>query len=448
MKHTLEKNDLVICKPNGEIPEESKDHLIYARVVSVDRKADIVVLDRYLNEGQLHIKLPPELPLARLENEGYYQPMNSEEILKFRDGLARLVTSPLQANRLDNVDVSATFKAVNEAAEKIEREHFNAKNPEHKSGERNLFEHFDVLSKTLDVNKAVLALSVKLSEEDLKFALMRCGKTEEYAYDIAHRFERERENPHKLYDLIAVIVRCTENNITMQISDRSKGYENENIESYSIPLTKEEKACLKNAMQRVEKEEKNIRNLINKTDKELALFTGYYADESGSYEDNAKLIKRGDDYVLIEESTHSGGHGEFKMSGKDAVEWLADRFDDAKLPFNKFTVTSFGIEEFPKECIDLGLTVKLATRQIEDGNETLYSQRNRDGNDELILTTCLIPDVAVIDEIISDTQAKKWVAEAMQSDSFTYTAALDVRLPDARNVNLNKPVKHMADIDR
>lgn len=133
VKYTFKENDLVICKPDGEIPEASKDHLIYARVVSVDRKSDIVVLDRYLNEGKLHCKLWSGLPLTRLENEGYYQPMNDEEILKFRDGLVNLVTSPYQVNRLDNNVVSATFEAVNEAAEKIEREHLNAKNLEHRS---------------------------------------------------------------------------------------------------------------------------------------------------------------------------------------------------------------------------------------------------------------------------------------------------------------------------
>lgn len=132
VKYTFKENDLVICKPDGEIPEASKDHLIYARVVSVDRKSDIIVLDRYLNEGKLRCKLWSGLPLTRLENEGYYQPMNDEEILKFRDGLAKLLTSPYQANRLDNLDVSATFEVVNKAADKIERERSSAKNQANK----------------------------------------------------------------------------------------------------------------------------------------------------------------------------------------------------------------------------------------------------------------------------------------------------------------------------
>lgn len=128
VKYTFKENDLVICKPDGEIPEASKGHLIYARVVSVDRKSDIVVLDRYLNEGKLRCKLWSGLPLTRLENEGYYQPMNDDEILTFRDGLAKLITSLQQVYKLDNTDVRATFEAVNEMAEKIERERSSAKN--------------------------------------------------------------------------------------------------------------------------------------------------------------------------------------------------------------------------------------------------------------------------------------------------------------------------------
>lgn len=128
--YTFEKNGLVICKPDSEVSEAEKDHLIYARVVSVDRSKDEVVLDRYLKEGQVHYqyysKQSPKLPLMRLENEGYYQPMTDEEILKFRDGLVKLVASPYQADRLDNVDVSATFEVVNERAEEIIRERENS----------------------------------------------------------------------------------------------------------------------------------------------------------------------------------------------------------------------------------------------------------------------------------------------------------------------------------
>lgn len=122
MKYFFETNDLVICKPDGEVPEASKDHLIYARVVSVDRKADIVVLDKYLKEGRLHCHTPSKLPLAELENGNYYQPMTDDEILTFRDVLAQLVASPRQANQLDNGDVRATFEVVNERAEEIVRE--------------------------------------------------------------------------------------------------------------------------------------------------------------------------------------------------------------------------------------------------------------------------------------------------------------------------------------
>lgn len=125
--YTFQKNDLIICKPNGEIPEDVKNFAIYARVVSVDREADTVYLDRYMREGRLHINAnknntPSKMPLARVENEGYYQPMNDDEVLKFHNGLAKLMASSYQGRKIDNFDVGTTFEVVNEAAERIERE--------------------------------------------------------------------------------------------------------------------------------------------------------------------------------------------------------------------------------------------------------------------------------------------------------------------------------------
>ncbi len=119
--YKYQKDDLIIRKPKEEkINEKNKNHLVYARVVDVDRKADTIVLDRYLKEGRLRLDIewPPKLPLSRLENENYYQKMNDDEIMRFRDGLMELNDSWF----FDNEYVRATFEVVNELAEKIERE--------------------------------------------------------------------------------------------------------------------------------------------------------------------------------------------------------------------------------------------------------------------------------------------------------------------------------------
>jgi hypothetical protein len=121
--YKFQKDDLIICKPaEQERDDSNKDFEIYARVAEVDRDRDAVRLDCYQKQGRLHLesRMKKELSLSEMERNEFYQPLNDDEVLDFRDGLCDLLTNKM--NYLYSVDVQATFDLANEMAEEIERE--------------------------------------------------------------------------------------------------------------------------------------------------------------------------------------------------------------------------------------------------------------------------------------------------------------------------------------
>ena len=120
--YKFQKDDLVICKPE-ERSESNKPFEIYARVAEVDRNRDKVRLDCYQKQGSFHIedRITKQLPLSEMEENKFYQPMNEEEIIEFRDNLCKLLTSSSFRNNMYAIDVQATFELANEKAEEIER---------------------------------------------------------------------------------------------------------------------------------------------------------------------------------------------------------------------------------------------------------------------------------------------------------------------------------------
>ena len=122
--YSFQKDDLVICKPEEHKRSESnKPFEIYARVDEVDRDRDKVRLDCYQKQGSFHLesRITKLLPLSEMEENEFYQPMNEEEIIEFRDNLCKLLTSPNFCNNMYVIDVQATFELANEKAEEIER---------------------------------------------------------------------------------------------------------------------------------------------------------------------------------------------------------------------------------------------------------------------------------------------------------------------------------------
>ena len=123
--YKFQKDDLIICKPvEQERDDSNKNFEIYARVAEVDRDRDVVRLDCYQKQGRLHLenRITKELSLSELERNEFYQPLNNDEILDFRDGLCDLLVSSGFCNNLYSMDVQATFELANEMAENIERE--------------------------------------------------------------------------------------------------------------------------------------------------------------------------------------------------------------------------------------------------------------------------------------------------------------------------------------
>ena len=122
--YKFQKDDLIICKPaEQERDDSNRDFEIYARVAEIDRDRDTVRLDCYQKQGRLHLesRIKQELPLAELERNEFYQPLNEDEILDFRDGLCDLMTSTSFLNNLYSMDVQATFELANEMAEEVDR---------------------------------------------------------------------------------------------------------------------------------------------------------------------------------------------------------------------------------------------------------------------------------------------------------------------------------------
>jgi len=121
--YKFKEGDFVICKPSEEKRcEGNKEFEIYALVVEVDRDKDILRLDKYLKQGRLHMEKVPQHHLARMESEGFYQPMNDFEIKEFFDGVAALLSSTRFQNNLYANDVRRTFEALDAAMNDMNRE--------------------------------------------------------------------------------------------------------------------------------------------------------------------------------------------------------------------------------------------------------------------------------------------------------------------------------------
>lgn len=121
MSH-FQVNDIVICKPaDDKRCEENRNFEIYARVVEVNREKDTLRMDCYLKKGEVHMekRILQTLPLSEMEQK-YYQPMNNEEIIEFRDGLCKWLCNVKHLNYIDAPDVQATFDVINPLAERIE----------------------------------------------------------------------------------------------------------------------------------------------------------------------------------------------------------------------------------------------------------------------------------------------------------------------------------------
>lgn len=131
--YKFQVDDLVICKPaEQERDDSNRDFEIFARVAEVDRDRDTVRLDCYQKQGRLHLesRIKQELSLSELEHGEFYQPLNNDEVLDFRDGLCDLLTSTSFRNNLFSMDVQATFDLANEAAEEIEHDRKRSKEME------------------------------------------------------------------------------------------------------------------------------------------------------------------------------------------------------------------------------------------------------------------------------------------------------------------------------
>lgn len=119
--------------------------------------------------------------------------------------------------------------------------------------DQQLFENFEILARNL----------IWLSPDDLESALLRCGVTAENARDIVEEAEDAHDNP-RARELIRVNVCFAEDDVKMKITDWTqcdwekfwesgdggwKSHPDDPVE-HSVPLTKEERARLKDAMQR------------------------------------------------------------------------------------------------------------------------------------------------------------------------------------------------------
>ena len=114
--YKFKEGDFVICKPSEEKRNDSnKNFEIYAYVVDVDRKHDILRLDRYMKQGRLHMEKSPKFRLKDMEKDGFYQPMEESEIKDFYDGVAALLADSRFQNNLYSNDVRWTFEALDAA---------------------------------------------------------------------------------------------------------------------------------------------------------------------------------------------------------------------------------------------------------------------------------------------------------------------------------------------
>lgn len=121
------------------------------------------------------------------------------------------------------------------------------------------FENFTLLSEPHLLNDSIVQFAIEISPDDLELALLRCGVNAADARNTVRRVESTHDNPH-CPEMVTTIVRRTADNIIMQITDWTKcdwegfnwrsGDYPDNTNTYSVPLTKEEKAHFEDAMQR------------------------------------------------------------------------------------------------------------------------------------------------------------------------------------------------------
>lgn len=120
--YKIKKNDLVICKPAEDKRTSSNiDFEIYARVVKVDRKKDILLLDQYQKQGRLYITFQSNKPLSlsATEHNAYYQPMNTQEIADFLKGLQNLMARSRPSHERSYIYLKHTLRVVSETYLKI-----------------------------------------------------------------------------------------------------------------------------------------------------------------------------------------------------------------------------------------------------------------------------------------------------------------------------------------
>ena len=101
---------------------ESPTHSIYARVVSVDKKNNRLVLDKYNGGGEINIGSDMPNKLLEMELLNYYRPQTDDETLTFQIGIAKLLKPRPNFNRIKsrNLDTAEqTYEIVSEAAGRI-----------------------------------------------------------------------------------------------------------------------------------------------------------------------------------------------------------------------------------------------------------------------------------------------------------------------------------------
>ena len=124
--YQFKENDLVILRREGkdETSEQARRNAlefeICARVVWVNRETNTILLDRYQGRGSLQHRCQSQ-SLSEIALQDYYKPMNEEEILEFRDGMAAALADPIKSQKFNDKNIAlATFEIVNERAEQIE----------------------------------------------------------------------------------------------------------------------------------------------------------------------------------------------------------------------------------------------------------------------------------------------------------------------------------------
>ena len=111
--YRFKNGDFVVCASHEQTPSS---HVPYARVVSVNREDNTLVLDKYLDSGR--VQFPTRaVPLHDFELAQYYRPMEHAELTVFRDGLKELLGAPeyRSGNKVkDKASAKETYDKVSE----------------------------------------------------------------------------------------------------------------------------------------------------------------------------------------------------------------------------------------------------------------------------------------------------------------------------------------------